>query len=186
MSLLLLFFLSLNTNAGSEIVEAKNSIENLIRPLLFGSAKQSNKKSKGFRVDNCKKHKIDWMKMIMEAKIQPIDFKYGPGCDIEGVIEPQFINEFPANLNLRNHPHYSRLETVNKVTANLEVKPILNLEMRNGVLKGKKSLKFEMDYKVRINPIKTEGSLSENLGGELRITELNGKRVSIREKILIK
>lgn len=74
---------------------------------------------------------------------------------------------------------------MNKVTANLETKPILNLEMREGILSGKASrVKFEADYSVQINPVE-DNVVQKNLGGEIRISEINGKKVSIKEKILV-
>jgi hypothetical protein len=39
---------------------------------------------------------------------------------------------------------------------------------------------------VRINPLKQKREMiSENLGGEIRISEIYGKKVSIKEKIKI-
>lgn len=125
------------------------------------------------------------MNVLLMKESVTLDFKFKEGCDIQGAIRPKILTPFPAVLDLRNIQSYDKIETSNKVTANLEMKPILNLEMREGVLLGPKSrVKFEADYRVRINP--TGGkTVSENLGGELRISEINGKKVSIREKIKV-
>lgn len=73
----------------------------------------------------------------------------------------------------------------NTITAQLESKPILNIAMRSGILSGNKNnVKFEADYQVQINPM-SKKAIDKNLGGELRISEINGKKVNIKEKILV-
>jgi len=171
--------------ASPEIEDAKRSIIALIQPLMAGSATKRPKGTEEFRVDQCEKKKINWMDVLLMKDTAKLDFKFKEGCDIQGSITPKVLQPFPANLDLRNVRSYSRVETQNTVTANLETKPILNLEMREGILSGKKDVvKFEADYRVRISPMENK-TVSENLGGELRIHEINGKKVSIKEKILV-
>lgn len=186
MKFLLAFFFTLNAVAGSEVADARRSIEALIQPLMAGSSKKRPPGTEKFRVDQCEKHKINWMNVLLQQEDARMKFTFAPGCDIEGTIQPKMLQEFPANLDLRNLQSFTRVETINKVTANLETNPILNLEMRKGTLSGKTShVKFEADYAVRINPMGNQ-TVSENLGGELRISEINGKKVSIKEKIYVK
>lgn len=186
MKYLLIFFFATNVFPGTEVQDAKRSIEALIQPLMAGSAKKRPPGTEKFRVDKCEKHKINWMNVLLQREEARMKFTFAPGCDINGTIQPKVLQEFPANLDLRNVQSFTRVETINKVTANLETKPILNLEMRNGTLSGKTSkVKFEADYAVRINPVGKK-TVSENLGGELRISEINGKKVSIKEKIFVK
>lgn len=186
MKFLLIVLIPTVVFAGSEIEDAKRSIQSLIGPLMAGASKTRTKGTEKFRVDGCEKKKIDWMNVLMMREKAELNFKFKEGCDIEGTINPKILQTFPANLNLRNIQSYSRIETFNKVTANLEQKPILNLEMREGTLSGKLSIvKFEADYSVQINPMQDK-VIQKNLGGEIRISEINGKRVSIKEKILIK
>lgn len=171
--------------ANSGIEDAKRSVTALIRPLMAGSSTQRPKGTEDFRVDGCDKKKIDWMNVLLMRESATLDFKFKTGCDIQGSITPKVLSPFPANLDIRNVRSYSRIETQNTITANLETKPILNLEMRRGVLSGKKDVvKFEADYRVRISPMNNK-TVAENLGGELRISEINGKKVSIKEKIKV-
>lgn len=172
--------------ASPEVEDAKRSITALIQPLMAGNSTKRPKGTEDFRVDQCEKKKINWMDVLLMRETAKLDFKFKEGCDIQGSITPKVLQPFVANLDLRNVRSYSRVETKNTVTANLETKPILNLEMREGVLSGKKDVvKFEADYRVRISPMENK-TVSENLGGELRIFEINGKKVSIKEKILVK
>jgi hypothetical protein len=171
--------------AQDQIQDAKKSIMSLIRPLMAGSTNKRPHGTEKFRVDGCEKKKIDWMGVLMMRETANLNFKFQEGCDIEGTITPKVFQPFPANLNIRNIQSYSKIETMNKVTANLETKPILNLEMREGILSGKASkVKFEADYGVRISPV-ADKVVQENLGGELRISEINGKKVNIKEKIFV-
>jgi hypothetical protein len=183
MKFLLIIFFSIGAIAGTEVQDAKRSIEALIQPLMAGSSKKRPVGTEKFRVDKCEKYKINWMNVLLQREEARMKYTFKDGCDIQGMIQPKMLQEFPANLDIRNIQSFSRVETINKVTANLETKPILNLEMRQGVLKGMKSnVKFEADYSVRINPVGKK-TVQENLGGELRISEINGKKVAIKEKI---
>jgi hypothetical protein len=72
------------------------------------------------------------------------------------------------------------------MSAELEARPVLKLQIREGILSGKSSRAlFESDYAVR--PQVGEGGTEiENLGGELRVKRINDKAVTLREKILVK
>lgn len=186
MKYLLIFFFATSALGQTEVQDAKRSIEALIQPLMAGTSKKRPTGTEKFRVDKCEKHKINWMNVLLQKEEARMKFTFAPGCDIDGTIQPKVLQEFPANLDLRNLRSFKRVETINKVTANLETKPILNLEMRKGTLSGAKSkVLFEADYSVRINPV-GDKTISENLGGELRISEINGKKVSIKEKIYVR
>jgi hypothetical protein len=185
MKYLLVFLIPCMALATPEIEDAKRSVIALIQPLMAGNSKNRPKGTEDFRVDGCEKKKINWMDVLLMKETAKLDFKFKEGCDIQGSITPKVLQPFPANLDLRNLRSYSKLATQNTVTANLETKPIMNLEMRDGVLSGKKDVvKFEADYRVRISPMEKK-TVTENLGGELRISEINGKKVSIKEKILV-
>jgi hypothetical protein len=186
MKFLLIFILPQVLWAQTPIADAKKSIQSLIQPLM---ASNSNKRPSGtekFRIDGCDQKKIDWMGILFMKESATLTYKFGPGCDIEGTITPKLFQSFPAKLKLRNIKSYSNLVTLNKITANLQAKPILNLEMTQGQLTGlKESLKFEADYSVQINPT-AKNPVERNLGGELRILEINGKKSMIKEKIFVK
>ena len=188
MNFLLAFvFLQFASATPDPAVEAaRRSVEALIRPLMAASPAKKSDQAEKFRVDACEKHRINWMNVLLRKEEARLTFSFSKGCDIEGAIEPRFLQEFAANLNLRNLQNYTRIETMNTVSANLETRPMLNLQMRKGLIKGPKSMvRFEADYGVRINPTDNE-VMAENLGGELRIFEINGKKVSIKKKILVR
>jgi hypothetical protein len=168
------------------IQEAKQSIKALIRPLIPGTTKARPKGTEKFRVDACEKHKINWMEVLMMKKSVTLEYEFKPGCDIQGSITPMVLKPFPAVLELRNLASYKKVESQNKITASLESRPIMNLEMREGTLFGQiGKVKFEADYSVQINPLRPKSPVHKNLGGELRITEINGLKVSINEKIMV-
>ena len=183
---LLLFSLPLWSAPTSEVLKAKQSIEALIRPLIPGLAKGRPKALEKFRVDGCEKHKINWSEILMLRKSVTLDYKFKTGCDIQGSISPRPFLPFPAELDIRNIDSYNNVKSQNKITASLESRPIMVLEMREGLLTGKKgNVKFEADYQVQIDPMKPNSPVHKNLGGEIRITEIHGLTVSIKEKILV-
>lgn len=185
MKFLIILLLSPVIYASPEIEDAKRSIQELIRPLMAGGSKQRPKGTEKFRVDGCEQTRINWMDVLTMKQEASLNYKFKEGCDIQGTIRPKIFQSFPTALELRNIRSYNRVEGQNKITADLDTKPILNLEIREGLLTGTSAkVKFEADYRVQLNPV-NKNPLEKNLGGELRITEINGKKTLIREKILV-
>lgn len=180
-----LFFLSA-VYAKNETEEAKKSFKALIEPILQKQANDPASTTRDFSVANCEKYKINWMDVIMMQKSIALSYKFKPGCDIEGVIKPMVLKPFPVSLKLKNLSKFNLLESENKITATIESLPIMNLAVRSAKLTGAQGLvKFEADYSVRINPLKENNIIEENLGGEIRITEIYGKVANIKEKIKV-
>lgn len=189
MHYLILIFLAMPLWSASqkEINEARQSITTLIGQLIPGHAKTRPKGTEKFRVDQCPEHKVDWADVLLMKKTVTLSYRFSPGCDIQGDITPKMFTPFPASLDLKNLNPYQKVEAQNKIIASLESKPILLLEIRQGVLNAKKgAVKFEADYRVKINPLHTKEIIEENLGGEIRITEIFGQKTSIKEKVLVK
>lgn len=170
----------------NEIEEARSSIRALIAPLLPGKKTVSSILTKDFRVDQCQTEKINWTDVLLMRKSVTLVFKFKEGCDVEGAVTPKVFSPFPMDLKLRNLKVYDRVETQNTVNSTIESKPIMTVEMRDGILYGKPGkLKFEADYKVQLDPLNREKPIEKNFGGEIRIREMFGKKVSIKEKIFI-
>ncbi len=185
--ILILIFCPLVSQASQEVEEAKKSLEALIEPILQSTKKGQGHDPSGFRIDQCEKSKINWMNVLLLKEKATLKFHFAEGCDIQGTLAPTLFTTFPAHLVLRKLPSFNQLETENRITASIENKPVLNLAIRNGTLDGPKGkLLFEADYAVRLDPAKSKNMMDENLGGEIRIRELFGKKVEIREKILVK
>lgn len=185
--LLTAILMSSSALAATEAEEAKKSLRALIEPILQKELKDPKTVLKDFSVEKCEKYKINWMNVILMRKEAALTYTFKPGCDIEGSINPMVIKPFPVDLKLKNLDHFNRLQSENKITATLEAEPILNLAVRSATLTGAKGIvKFEADYAVQINPLKEKKEIiSKNIGGEIRITEIYGKKVSIKEKIKV-
>lgn len=172
--------------AKNETEEAKKSLKALIEPILQRQIKDPKAALGEFSVEKCEKHKINWMDVILMRESAALTYSFKPGCDIEGTVNPTVIKPFPVDLKLKNLQNFTRLESENKITPTIESMPIMNLAVRAAKLTGKNGLvKFEADYAVRINPMKKKNMVEENLGGEIRITEIYGKPVTIKEKIKV-
>jgi len=184
--LMLVVMFSTHILASSETIEAKKSLRALISPLLQKNSPNSKIDLKDFSVAKCEKHKINWMDVLLMRETVSLKFKFAPGCDIEGTIYPAVIKPFNADLKLKNLENFNHLHSENKITATIESQPILNIAVRSAKLTGPKGdVLFEADYQVRIDPLKKADPVAENLGGEIRISEINGKKVAIKEKIKI-
>lgn len=174
------------TYAAKETLEVKETLLVLIEPLLQKHGINKLNTDNKFSIVNCEKYKINIQDTLLMRQSVNFVYKFKPGCDIEGVITPKILIPFPIDLKLRNLPSFERLKSENRITADLEEKPILNLAIRSGELIGQKgTLLFEADYAVKIDPMKKKNIVDKNLGGEIRISEIFGKKVVIKEKILI-
>jgi len=172
--------------AASETEEAKKSIRALITPILQKSVKDPKTLLKDFSVEACEKHKINWVDVIFMRKSAALVYKFKDGCDVEGTVNPTIIKPFTTDLRLKNLQNFTHLLSENKITASLEAQPVLFLAIRSAKLTGEKGVvKFDADYSVRIDPLKKDDPIQDNLGGEIRLTEIYGKAVSIKEKILV-
>ncbi len=172
MYIFIYFLLSFVIHAQTEIVDAKKSIQELVST------------DGKFRVDKCEK--INWDDLMLITKRTELKFEFKDGCDIKGVISPKLLNWFPIDLEVRNIPHYNRLIATGFISAILEQRPVIKLEIKDGTLLNEKSkLGFEGNYKVRPG-LGLDKSLTKKLGGEVMITNLNGKKLPHPEKILIK
>lgn len=172
--------------ASPEVSEATASIRSLISPLLPGKKKVLPGMMKDFRVDKCQTEKIDWTDVLLMRKPVTLVFTFKEGCDVKGSLMPKVFEAFPASLKLRNLKLYDRIESSNQVSPTIESKPLMTIALREGTLLGKSGkVKFEADYKVRINPLTPDKPIEKNFGGEIRISEIYGKKVSIKEKIFV-
>lgn len=170
-----------------DISEARESIKALISPLVQRTLKKLPAGLEDFEVKGCDKHNINWREFLTFQSGFTLTYKFKEGCDIQGSVTPKLLQPFPASLEVRNLMDFKKVDTMNKITSTIESRPTLFLEMREGKLLGKKGkVVFEADYSVKVNPLKREDPIEENLGGEIRISEIYGQKVSIKEKIMIK
>lgn len=184
--LVLLMMISSSLMASSEKAQAKQSLQALISPLLQKKIVSSKISTKDFSVAQCEKHKINWMNVLLMREVVALKFTFAKGCDIEGTIYPAVLKPFSTDLKLKNLENFNRLRSENKITSTIESEPILTIAIRSAKLTGPKGdVLFEADYQVRIDPLKKDDPIAENLGGEIRISEIYGKKVSVKEKVKI-
>lgn len=183
-------FLLLNSAFSStsspEVLDAKKSIETLITPLIQKSKLTKTSSPKKFRIDRCEKYRVNWTNVLLMKETAILTYHFKEGCDVDGSFTPKVFQPFSVSLKLRNLESYKTIDSINKITASFESKPILTLEMREGLLAGQKGVvRFEADYQVQIDPMEKKNPIHKNLGGELRITEIYGKKTLIKEKIKV-
>lgn len=167
--------------AFAQNLDETNSLEKLFQgPLNAG--KTSQKDQSQFRVDQCEKIKMNLQNLLSGNHGLIINYQFKSGCDIQGKVHPKIFQPFFVKLNLK-HSTYSYFEGQSTIKSDLQLNPSLDLEVRNGLLKGKNSsLKFEADYKFL--PKASDGKyILVPLGGEIRIFEMNNKKTKIVKKM---
>lgn len=169
--------------AAGESTPVRKSLMALIDPIVRKSAPTSGKPASEFSLRNCEKHKVNWANVLLMKETASLRYTFAQGCDIEGVIQPAILQSFPVQLKIKNLEDFNRLKADNRITASFEEKPVLNLAVRSARLISKKGeIKFEADYAVKIDLTKQKDIIHEDLGGELRILEIDGKPVLLKEK----
>lgn len=189
--LILALFICCMPVEANELEDVRQSLKALLNPILQKPNQKLSKAAaqsvlKVFSVENCEKYKINWMDVILMKDSAVLSYTFKPGCDVEGTIRPAVLKPFPVDLKLKNLQSFTRLESENRITSSIESMPVMNLEIRSASLGGKRGkILFEADYAVRLNPLKKENPVEENMGGQIRITEIYGKKVSLKENIKI-
>jgi hypothetical protein len=185
--IIFVLFISQRVFAANDLSPTKEALKVLIQMLLKNTQNNERSTNHQFSTSKCEKYQINWMEVLLMKDSSSITFTFKDGCDIEGVVRPRVLAPFPINLKLKNLQDFHSLKSENKITSTLEEKPILNLEIRSAILSSSKgSILFEADYSVRINPLKKKDMIEENIGGEIRLLEIDGKKVKIIEKIMLK
>lgn len=139
-----------------------------------------------FKLDECPDYQIEWLQLALLKKSFTANYKFKPGCDIEGSFSPLMDQSFVVNLKIRNIADFETL----KMNSLLKIIPEENKlklsvsALPSEVQSPKNSVKFSGDYAISVTPLDFENY--ENLGGEIQILEINKKKINIKEKIFIK
>jgi len=186
--LLLLMIIPIGAQANYE----KKDVEQLLDALITGLSKRQNlskiHKLKDFSVKGCQRPKINPQDLIlMKESARTIHLKFSKDCDLEGEIKPLIFVGFPIMLKIKDFDEFHTVKSQNKITASFDSKPILTLTTTDGEFISKKgSLKFILNYQVRINPTTTKNQIEENLGGTITVTEAFNKKINVSRKFYIK
>jgi hypothetical protein len=149
--------------------------------LLVPSKKRS--RVKGFDNSGCKTEEMKWFLFLAMKQPFTQTYKFAPKCQVDGVFNPKSDVFFDVNLKLRKFYNYKNVKMKLKVV--LDTSMLLTLTANDAVLKGKKNIHFSATYKGKV---KMEGSgvAFENLGGKVHIHQIDKKKVSISQPIVIK
>ena len=133
---------------------------------------------KNFSVKECPKHKIDWVKIILRREKQTLSYKFTPGCDIDGSVSPQVMQDFPIDFKLRNLDEFSAIKGNAKLAPTFgSSKPLLRLDLNSTeIIAPKEKIKFSAYYETEINPL-SKNIIGKHLGGKIFIEEINGKKM---------
>lgn len=149
----------------------KASIEELLKKLF------SHKVSKDqFKVHNCSFQESKWLTLLLGGPSfeEKLDFK--KGCDLEGKFRPRMRESFELPLKLRNFNPYQDFKSTAQILMTLDFNPKLQINLKDAKLVGnKKEVVFDLIYSATVNPL-NEDILEKDLGGELHIKSINGKK----------
>jgi hypothetical protein len=182
------FYLSSLMAADNPNVDAvRQSLRTMLTPILSKNLGSEVLGKSTFTIKDCEKANINWKKFLLFQEEFKLNLSFKEGCDVEGSVSPRPFSPFPAKLKVRNLYGFKELEMMNKMNSTLETNPVITLTITDGVLIGPKGkVRFEADYDVRIDPMNRENPVKEDLGGTVRINQVFGQKVSIKEKIYLK
>lgn len=132
---------------------------------------------KDFSVKNCPKHKIDWTSIIFRREKQNLTYKFAKGCDIDGTVAPQVLQDFPIDFQLRHLDDFQSIKGKAKLSPTIAAKPLLRLDLSETEISSPKDkIKFSAYYETEINPL-SKDVIGKHLGGKIFIETINGKAV---------
>src|SRR5690606_7733414 len=109
MYILLFLLLAGPLGASNELTDARQSIKSLIAPIIPGL--KLKKHTANFRLDKCPREKINWMNVLLMKEEVTLNYKFLPGCDIQGSIKPKVFSSFPTDLKLRHVRSYNQINS---------------------------------------------------------------------------
>lgn len=187
---ILFCFLLLSTVFAAEnsnVEAVRQSLRTMLTPILSKNLGSKSLGKSSFSIKECEKSNVNWKNFLLLQEEFKLNLSFKEGCDVEGSVSPKPFSPFPAKLKVRNLYGFEKLEMTNKLNSTLETNPVITLTVTEGVLTGPKGkVRFEAEYDVRIDPLNREDPIKEDLGGDIKINQIFGQKVSIKEKIYLK
>ena len=170
-----------------QVEAVKQSLRTMLTPILSKNLGSKELGKSSFSIKACERTNVNWKNFLLLQEEFRLNLSFKEGCDVEGTVSPKPFSPFPAKLKVRNLYGFKELEMMNKLASTLETNPVLTLTVTKGILTGPKGkVRFEADYDVRIDPLNREDPIKEDLGGNIRINQIFGQKVSIKEKVYLK
>jgi len=124
--------------------------------------------SKSIKTKGCTFQKDKWMGMILTKQSFEEKIKFNKSCDLQGNFTVKMDTPFPVNLEVRGLKGYKRILSNLMFNIAFEENVVLNLAMKNTVLKGSKDLVFDLEYALYFDPTPKD-PFKKHKGGKLYI-----------------
>ncbi len=171
-SLILLFPLTAFSGAREDAISTIKALFPALR------AQKSPIRTKG-----CSFQKEKWISIVLTKQEFEEKIRFGPDCDLEGDFTVKVDKFFPINFKLKKFKNYKNILGNIKMSVIFEEMPLLKVEFKDAILKGKQNLFFNMDYGVYIQPLE-KNPLKKHKGGQLFIKKYQEKVVNKKFKLL--
>lgn len=176
------------------LISAQISTQQTVRKLLTAFIPLKNQQTKNkneFNISSCNRmKKKEILNFLIQNKPIKKKFIFKKKCDAEGL----FILQNPSpilNFKLKNLANYTKTKFKYSVSQKIDFEQngiILTLFLKNADIRSpKKTIEFEGNYSVLIN---FSGKINKDIGGEIRIKSINGKKTKsgfcFKSKTIIK
>jgi hypothetical protein len=171
MKILTLITLLVSTNllAANKAVAPHDIIKALLPSLIDSDAK-------GIKTAGCKVQKEKWALSLISKESFVVKIVFNKKCDLEGKFTVKMDSFFPVKLKIRNFKKFHTLSTNMKVSISFtQTDTLLKLDLNKSKLSGKKSLEFNLDYIVAIDPF-SQPMLKKHVGGKLFIKKFGEQK----------
>lgn len=145
----------------------------------------SNSKNTNIKTKGCKFQKEKWTAMILTKQGFNESLKFNKDCDLEGDFSVVMDKYFPINLKVKGQKNIQRIISNIKLEIVFEDMPLLNLGMKDSIIRGEKNITFNMNYGVYIDPL-DKSPLRKHKGGKLHIKKHGGKLINKTVPLMFK
>jgi hypothetical protein len=135
-----------------------------------------------FSTKECDVSILKWGMLFMMKKPFKQRYQFKKDCDIEGEIKIQLDRDFPVNLKLNDFKNYTSVSMTLNISMDKRKK--LTVSATNGVLNGPRKIQFSGNYSGRVR-ISSSALEFINAGGYIDVSQIDGQKVNIRQKIII-
>lgn len=169
----------------SSIKPQNATVSSALRQLLQLFSRKTLEVKEGFRVSQCDRNPMEWIKMALTKQPQTFQYKFQDGCDVEGTFTANFGQEFPLNLNLRNLFNYKQTQMT--VLQQIQ-KGQKGIRYRFEAISGKltssaEKVEFTAWYEVELD-ILNGSPIHETQDGRVKILKVNDQPVNLEERLV--
>lgn len=162
--------------------DAFKVVEQLVKVLSF---EKGGINSGSFQIHKCDPQPKTWAKAALTKESISKTYVFGDGCDVAGSFKASFLEVFPVVFDVRNLKDFNRTKMMVKMKIIQSASGIrYGFEVTEGMItNGAKSIVFEVQYEVDIDPLTGSSKFSTQVG-KITLKKIGNLPVSVSRPLI--